>query len=366
MIQKENLYEQVEKYLIDLICENLSTPNYRLPTEAELTKQFHISRVTVNTAFKRLEEKKFLYRIQGKGTFIHYEESPRILEEQARLTQAQPQKKGKIALIVPSVNSAHIMGILEGVLKACRDQTLLIGSSENSQDREETLITRFVDEGCEGILLYPTDYEKYRSILLHLTLSKYPIILIDRYLPGLSLNLVSSDNESAFLQATKSLVGNGHTHIAFISVSAGSISTLSERLSGYEKALEETNIPSAYKLTRASYPDSASVEEKLDRLFRETPQLTALISAHHFSSCTTETYLVASGRKDLYQTVYTDLDCMLPFPYLYQSLTHIQQNSEEIGRTAFELLQRTIRNRSGEKEEIRIPASFHIPDELST
>lgn len=42
----------------------------KIPSEAELSKQFDVSRITVNTAIKELASVGVVERIQGKGTFV--------------------------------------------------------------------------------------------------------------------------------------------------------------------------------------------------------------------------------------------------------------------------------------------------------
>lgn len=73
------LYDQIR-------CEILSgrlKPNTKLPSEADLCKQYHISRMTVRAALSQLEQQAIIYRRPGKGTFVA---TPKIPESVSLLT----------------------------------------------------------------------------------------------------------------------------------------------------------------------------------------------------------------------------------------------------------------------------------------
>ena len=45
---------------------------YELPSERDLAEELHVSRMTVKRALAILENEGYIYRIQGKGTFVHH------------------------------------------------------------------------------------------------------------------------------------------------------------------------------------------------------------------------------------------------------------------------------------------------------
>jgi len=64
------LYYQLEHILRTQIESGEAVPGQRLPTEQELSRQYHISRATVRQALAALVSEGLLYRRQGKGTFV--------------------------------------------------------------------------------------------------------------------------------------------------------------------------------------------------------------------------------------------------------------------------------------------------------
>jgi GntR family transcriptional regulator len=65
-----SLYYQLKNIFISYIKSGKWPVNYKIPTERELCEMFNISRITVRQALKELEDEGFMYRKQGKGTFI--------------------------------------------------------------------------------------------------------------------------------------------------------------------------------------------------------------------------------------------------------------------------------------------------------
>jgi len=72
------LYQQIQ----ELIRHRISTGEYpygrQIPSEHELCRQFHVSRVTLREAFRKLVEDKLLVKVAGKGTFVTPEPGKRL------------------------------------------------------------------------------------------------------------------------------------------------------------------------------------------------------------------------------------------------------------------------------------------------
>jgi len=76
------LYIQIAESLLDRIESQELTPGSRLPAERELSKTLGVTRATVRQALTLLEERGFLHRRQGRGTFIA---SPKIERQASKL-----------------------------------------------------------------------------------------------------------------------------------------------------------------------------------------------------------------------------------------------------------------------------------------
>jgi GntR family transcriptional regulator len=65
-----SLYYQLKNVVIDNIKNRVWELNSKIPPERELCEMYKVSRITVRQALKELEDEGYLYRKQGKGTFV--------------------------------------------------------------------------------------------------------------------------------------------------------------------------------------------------------------------------------------------------------------------------------------------------------
>lgn len=63
-------YLSVKDYVRGRIERGTWQSGHKIPSENELTRQFSVSRMTVNRALRELAEEGFLRRVQGAGTFV--------------------------------------------------------------------------------------------------------------------------------------------------------------------------------------------------------------------------------------------------------------------------------------------------------
>ncbi|MCM3655008.1 GntR family transcriptional regulator [Metabacillus litoralis] len=97
MIKKDSpipIYYQLEEIIKDLIEKGKLKPGDSLPAEREYAEKFEISRMTVRQAFTQLVNDGYLYRIQGKGTFVA-ERKPKIEQALQGLTSFTEDMKAR-------------------------------------------------------------------------------------------------------------------------------------------------------------------------------------------------------------------------------------------------------------------------------
>lgn len=116
------LYKQLEEMLLSEIESGALKPGVRIPTENELSEQYHVSRVTVRKALSALADAGYLERKSGKGTFVAEKKMQRSLSsavlsfsEMCRMMNKVPGARIlKIALEEPTSKEAELMNLNEG------------------------------------------------------------------------------------------------------------------------------------------------------------------------------------------------------------------------------------------------------------
>ncbi|MEN4010816.1 MAG: GntR family transcriptional regulator [Chloroflexota bacterium] len=64
------LYQQVEQELLRQIRREELRPGEKLPSESEISRHFHVSRITARRAINNLIQQGLVYSHQGRGTFV--------------------------------------------------------------------------------------------------------------------------------------------------------------------------------------------------------------------------------------------------------------------------------------------------------
>ncbi|MBD5631639.1 MAG: substrate-binding domain-containing protein [Clostridia bacterium] len=331
------IYEQIKEYLTELIVANRNNPTYKLPSEQQVSQKFNASRVSVRKAFSMLEQDGVIYRIKGKGTFIQQEHDSVLLS-------AKENPSNCFVFIIPEVSSRFVQDICNGMLAASKelDRKLLILSSSNSTQLERDNISTAMRINCAGILLMPVDDNNYNDSILSLSLSKFPTIFIDRRLYGLNINCVSSDHSYIGYNATSYLLKHNREHILFLSLSR-SISSVRQRLDGYENALNE-HLKGTYRRYILNIEDYMTKPAELFNIIHNylqaNPQITGCIAG----SGTPALYLVKAlqslGHKigEDFEVVFLDDDSHDISELLDYNIPTIIQDGTEIGRTAVKML----------------------------
>lgn len=63
-------YSQLYDILLSKITSGIWKPGDKMPTERELCERYNVSRITVRDTLELLSKDRYIYRRQGKGTFV--------------------------------------------------------------------------------------------------------------------------------------------------------------------------------------------------------------------------------------------------------------------------------------------------------
>jgi GntR family transcriptional regulator len=64
------MYFRIEQAILEHMQQGLLKPGQQLPTEAELARQYQVSRITAKRALDELVHQGRAFRLQGRGTFV--------------------------------------------------------------------------------------------------------------------------------------------------------------------------------------------------------------------------------------------------------------------------------------------------------
>lgn len=332
------MYKEIEQYIVSQIRSNKWPPLSRIPSENELAEQFQVSRITVKNALANLVEKGIVHRQQGKGTFVAVDHHQALdAMTGGGEAAAAAARKRTVGFLMPRLDNHFTANVLSGIEDELSkaDYRMLFAKTNDSQQEEIVRIKDMLEAQVDGLIIYPVEGENYNSEILSLTLSKFPLVLVDRTLKGLDASSVSTDNFAASVEAIRHLCEYGHTSIGFVSSRADGTSSMEERLAGYESGLEQHGIliDRSLQMTNLTFDlTDAEIADKVRQYFDQQPQLTAVLVSN-FGPHVIRAAMAAGRRvpEDLSVILFDDI----PNPgFSLVAPTVLAQQEREIGREA--------------------------------
>ena len=175
-----------------------------------------------------------------------------------------------IGLLVPSLVPAlfgHLVTAVEDEL-ALRNYGLILASSHEDYDREKYMLNVLGNRSIDGLLFVPMS-DKHDGVITQMIASGIPVVFVDRYIPEVNADIVTTDNIEAARQATASLIKNGCKRILCISFS-DTASSSQDRVKGYYRAHQEFGLQVDKKLDLLiTWPFGKSVKETVISYIQE-------------------------------------------------------------------------------------------------
>jgi GntR family transcriptional regulator len=166
------LYYQVMRDLKEQIVSGRLGPGQQLPSEAQLTRQFHVSRVVVRQALQILDEQSLITRFRGKGTYV----SEKVAED------ATPRITGSLEDLIHMGPEVSIKVVEFRFVRASLDLAEIFACDVGT-DLLHIQRIRLVDERPLAVLVNHLPYDVGACISLS-DLSKKPLIVLIETLAG--------------------------------------------------------------------------------------------------------------------------------------------------------------------------------------
>ncbi len=323
-------YRQVYEDLLSSINTGTFRPGDKLPSEAELGKQYDTSRITVAKAVNELQLRGLVSRRAGSGTHV----------------LAPARASGHLfGLLIPDLGKTEIFEpICHGMMQSplSKAHSLLWGHAMGDmvlQEREaEELCQQYIEQKVSGIFFAPLEFTPTKDavnlrIINALDRAGVTVVLLDRcfapYPTRSKYDLVGIDNRRAGYMITQHLLRLGLRRIAFVAKPL-SASTVTARIAGYREALAAYGIDVREDLVRRGDPDDPTFIEQV--LWQCRPE--AIVCANDATAARVMTHLGAKGMRVPEEMRVVGIDdtkyaAMLPTP-----LTTQHQNCADIGAAA--------------------------------
>lgn len=219
---------------------------------------------------------------------------------------------------------------------------VLFGNSAEQPAREYELLSNLKARRVDGIVLIScvnsARFIPRRYVDLYTSL---PIVMADRRVNGLKLDIVTSNNEASAYHETTKLIGFGHRRIGVVFYSE--VSTIADRYAGYQRAVRDGGLEVDPGLVLSTPDIKGLSSQRVERFLEDNPDMTAVIL---FNNSILPTLLRAMRK--LGRAVGEDISIISWDDDDINDLMEIDtvtQQVDQIGETAMERLLRRIDER---------------------
>ena len=251
------------------------------------------------------------------------------------------QQSATIGLVVSDIRNPYFTAVSRAIedMAYQNGMSVYLCNTDENPDKEEMYLSVLRNENVAGIIFSPTRKTAENFSELNLGI---PTIAIDRPIPSEQVDSVLIDNQAAAFRLAEHLILNGFRHIGALFGSASS--TGRERRLGFEQALNEHGLPILSDLTRyLPAKVQAGHQVALEMLDSAGPPqafltsnslwLAGVLMAIRDLNLRIPEKVGLAGFDDVNWTVLAK-----------QTIPVIAQPTDEIGRTATELLLQRIEN----------------------
>lgn len=361
--KRQPLYRRLYQHVLAEIDKGRLGPGDRVPSEKELSDKFAVSRITSKKALEMLAAEGKIVRVPGKGSFV-----PEGGASGGLRGGATVRSRNLMGCVVADFDDSFGTRLLHGIERKISDlgYQLLLHVSNDLRADEERAIGALLSAGIRGIIVMPCHGEHYNPAILKLVLDKFPLVFVDRYLPGLAASSVGTDNLAAAKLGTDHLIDLGHRRIAFVSSPPKNTSTIEERLEGFVRSHVEHGVATAREyrlevLTKSRHSswtmaDAAEDVQKVRRYLAARPEVTAVLASEYSIARIVEEAARQMGKRIPEEISLVCFDQPMRYD-LVSRLTHLRQREYEIGMKAAQLACDHASGRP-EIEKIRVDADL--------
>lgn len=244
------------------------------------------------------------------------------------------QLSRSIGLIVPDLADPFFSVVSHAVQETARESGYLVWLAASNDDPaiEAAQVEQMTHHPVDGILLVPVDSKhKYLKTVAE---GATPVVTIDRPIEVATSDSVGVENRAGARMAVEHLIGHGYKRIVCVATNTH-LSTMKERLIGYEECMREAKLPRPKAVRLASQAD---VKQALKELFESPTRPDALFSANNASTI----WVIEALREmkikmgiDVALVGFDDVDF---YPLITPPVTAIRQPAAELGRISARLL----------------------------
>ena len=274
-----------------------------------------------------------------------------------RNTQAYQLRGGRshtVGVVVLDVSNPFFTEMFRGAESRLQSEgyVLMLGSTDDSMERERNFVRAMEEHRVEGVLITPAAADL--ATLSGLKTRGVPTVLLDRKATADEFCSVTVDDVRGGELAARHLFETGHAEVVFVNGPI-TIRQCRDRRQGVRKAVRSVTKSHEVEVTELSV-GALTVrhgEEAVERILAMSPRPTAVMCANDLLALGVLRALAARGVRVPDDLAVVGYDDLIFGSMLSPALTSVRQPALELGVAAAELLLDEVRNPDHRHREVR-------------
>lgn len=330
-----------------------------IASENELSEKFGVSRNLARQALRELELEGYLIRSRGRRSVV--------APVSHRIRGVPLDGSMTVAIALQEQHNLHAGTVLEGFVSRLAEERFqsITYNLQFDPEGEVRFVEHIAATNVAGACLWlQYDQERTRELLKRYSECAFPVVLIDRQLPGVDVDFVVSDNEYLGYALTKVLIEHGHKCIGF-ATDGDNVASGRDRFEGYRRALAEGRLTYDQTTCGVFSSEPAECESSARAIMAEREAPTAFCCIH---DTTAERLVRELARLGYSVPEHVEIaavdDERIPDSSGIPMIT-IRQPAYEMGRQAARLLLARIREPRRAPEQIFLKESGAISETVA-
>ena len=247
------------------------------------------------------------------------------------------KKTMTIAVVITDITNPFWTTVTRGIedVAQANGYSTILCNTDESQEKQEQYLQMLLRRRIDGILLVPASSEAYP--IETVKKQNIPIVLLDRYVPGVDVDIVRSDTEEGAFRITEHLLSLGHQKIAMLA-GPKSISTSVDRVNGYRRAFHEAGLPKESEEIFWGNFTQESGYKMAQQMLADVPESTALVAANNFIAIGAMQFFHERKIRVPEDIALVTVDDIPPSFTITPFFTAATQSASEMGKQAAQLL----------------------------
>ena len=304
-----------------------------------IAKEAKVSPATISRFFNRSELVSEKTRKRILEICDKYDYKPSIVASSMRTNKTK-----YIGLVVPNLTNPFFFELLRGAedFASEKDYYLVVFNSKNNYEKELIFLDAIFKRRIDGIIISGiAGGKKDNFFTKEILKKKLPCVLVDRYIEGLDIPSVVTNNFKGGMLAAEYLVKINNKRIGIITFDL-KIKIIKDRYNGFKKILNQNNIKESFLIEIPS--DSENIFEELvknkEKILKN--KVDAIFCLSDFIAINLMELLNNSGRKIPEDLSIIGFDNIGYSQFVNPKLTTIAQDIYKMGNLSCEMLLESI------------------------